>query len=133
MRGELSLKNKFFMDLRKKIGQVGEDLAVQHLKSQKYKILLKNYRKPWGEVDIIAEKEGVVVFVEVKTNSRISAFSPENRVNRQKLRHIFRTADLFLKKHFPGKEKPWQIDVIAITLDQTQNTANLQHFKNIVI
>ena len=49
-------------------GSFAEGLAEKFLKDRGYKILGRNYRKPWGEVDIIAEKEGIVIFVEVKAS-----------------------------------------------------------------
>lgn len=51
-----------------KIGQIGEDLACQYLLNNKYKIIDRNYREKWGEIDIICkDKNGVLVFIEVKT------------------------------------------------------------------
>ena len=51
----------------KEIGDIGEEYAVNYLKKHRYKILSRNYRKRFGEIDIIAEKKGTVAFVEVKT------------------------------------------------------------------
>ena len=57
-------------DLRKKIlGRQGELLAVHYLKKHGYKIVMQNYKTPFGEADIVAEKDGVTSFVEVKTRS----------------------------------------------------------------
>ena len=55
---------------RKRVGQIGEDIACQFLERKGFKVLERNYRKPWGEIDIIAEKDGIVRFVEVKAFSR---------------------------------------------------------------
>ena len=51
---------------RKAVGEIGEEIACQFLERKGFKILERNYRKPWGEIDIIAEKDGVIRFVEVK-------------------------------------------------------------------
>ncbi len=55
---------------RKEVGKLGEEIASKFLERKGFKIVLRNYRKPWGEIDIIAEKDDVVRFVEVKAVSR---------------------------------------------------------------
>jgi putative endonuclease len=83
---------------RKVIGSLGEDIACRFLRSKGYKILAKNYRKPWGEIDIIAEKGTSVRFVEVKTVSRERlGHEPEELVDARKLRKIARTAELYME------------------------------------
>ncbi|MBI4160658.1 MAG: YraN family protein, partial [Candidatus Yanofskybacteria bacterium] len=98
------------MDHRE-LGFLAENIAARHLESGGYKILEKNYRKPWGEIDIIATKEDAVVFVEVKANGRESAgFDPESRVNWNKIARIKRTAALYLEYEMGSMEQEWQID-----------------------
>ena len=56
------------MTYKSEIGKIGEDLACDYLKSQKYKIIGRNLRQKWGELDIVAKDPGdILVFVEVKT------------------------------------------------------------------
>jgi len=55
---------------KQKIGDLGEGIACDYLKAKGHQIIERNYWKPWGEIDIIVEKEGVVGFIEVKTVSR---------------------------------------------------------------
>ena len=119
---------------RKNIGLLGENIAKRFLESRGYKILAQNYKKPWGEIDLIAEKEGIVVFCEVKTNSKKFPghdFSPEMRVNSLKARHIIRTAELLMNSRFSGNRE-WRIDIIAVTLDSFAGKALIKHFKNAV-
>ena len=52
------------------LGFFAEHYCAEYLKSKNYKILGHNYRKPWGEIDVIVEKEGVVIFVEVKASKK---------------------------------------------------------------
>jgi putative endonuclease len=117
---------------RKDLGCFGEAIAAHYLESRGYEIVLKNYRKPWGEIDIIAKKENAWVFVEVKTNRTEfpGGFEPENRVNYLKLDKMIRTAGLYMQYEVAGEEE-WQIDVIAVTLNSEGNKAKVKHFKNI--
>lgn len=113
-------------------GNLTEKYALQYLESKGYGIISKNYRQPWGEIDLIAEKEGILVFVEVKANNKeIEGFEPELRVNREKIKKIIRTARTFIAEKRYGPEQGWQIDIIAITLDKSRKMAKISHFKNI--
>jgi len=120
---------------RKNIGFLGENIAGRFLESRGYQILARNYQKPWGEIDLIVKKGGVIIFCEVKTNSRKffnQAFNPEVRVNPTKARHIIRTADLLMKSRFSKESGEWRIDIIAVTLDVFTGKAQVKHFKNAI-
>ncbi|OGN00948.1 MAG: hypothetical protein A3B91_00245 [Candidatus Yanofskybacteria bacterium RIFCSPHIGHO2_02_FULL_41_29] len=113
-------------------GKWAEDYVAQYLKGRGYTVLGQNYQKPWGEIDIIVEKEGVLIFVEVKANKReMAGFEPENRINPEKLRRLNRAIQTYLasKKYSPDQD--WQIDVIALTFDKDRGVAKIKHFKNI--
>ena len=58
------------MGVTQKVGALGEELVVQFLVKRGYKILDRNYRRPWGELDVVAERKGKIHFVEVKALSR---------------------------------------------------------------
>lgn len=58
------------MSATQKVGALGEELVVTFLMKRGYTILHRNFRKPWGELDVVAEKRGAIHFVEVKTISR---------------------------------------------------------------
>lgn len=73
----------------KKLGEKGEKTARAYLKGQGWKILEKNYKTPFGEIDIIAEKDGTVAFIEVKTRlSDTFGLPSESVTNMRKLRYI---------------------------------------------
>lgn len=135
---------------RKELGYLAENIAARYLESGGYEILDKNYRKPWGEIDIIAHKDGVVIFVEVKASRQETAgFNPEVRADWNKMRKIKRTAMLYLEHELGdtspvgsregpqrapasyGMNREWQIDVITITFDLNNKKAKLKHFKNV--
>ncbi len=124
---------------RKEVGRIGESVAVQFLERKGFTILDRNYRKPWGEIDIIAEKAGIVRFVEVKTLSRenipdvtreMSGYRPEEQVHPTKLRKIARTAELYMN----GKrdEREYQIDVVGVFLNTKTRQAQCRLFEQVL-
>ena len=114
------------------LGYLAENIAARYLEDGGYEVIDKNYRKPWGEIDIIARKEGAVVFVEVKANSRAAeGFDPEVRVDWKKIHKITRTAELYLENELCDTDCEWQIDIIGVTFDKLNKKAKIQHFKNI--
>ena len=114
---------------KQKTGAVGESIAERFLRSKGYKILAKNYRKPWGEIDIIAEKGNTIRFVEVKTVSRESraVHRPEELVDRRKLSKVARTAALYMEMKRDSRE--FQLDVVGIILDKASKTAVCRLFE----
>src|SRR3972149_3699974 len=107
---------------RKQGGRGGEELAAQFLERKGYKIIERNYRKKWGEIDVIAEKDNVVHFVEVKAVSRESKdYRPEELIHESKLRKVARTAALYMEQQRDGRE--FQIDGIAVIMDMEARTA----------
>ena len=94
------------------IGETGEEYAVNFLKKKKYKILERNYRKRFGEIDIIAENKNNIVFVEVKTRHTDSMISAADAVNRQKQLKIIKTASLYLAEN--ETEKFCRFDVCEV-------------------
>jgi putative endonuclease len=67
--------------MRKQIGQLGEDKAVQFLKVKGYSILHRNYRTRFGELDIVCQDQHSLVFIEVKTRTSIKFGYPEEAIN----------------------------------------------------
>jgi putative endonuclease len=121
----------------KNLGNLGEKIAKDFLEKRGYKILVKNYIPKWAgfdkkEIDLIAEKDNVLSFVEVKTLAGNKNFSPEDKVDFLKQKKIIRTAEsYFLEKKIPF-DKAWQIDVIAIRIDLEFKKAKIRHIKNAV-
>ncbi len=118
--------------------------AMGFYKKRGYKIVERNYRKPWGEIDIIAKDGDCLVFVEVKANSRefrSKDFSPETRVDKSKVGKIIKTALIYLEsKGLMGdrgqeingaNSTQWRIDVVAVTFIKEEKKAEITHFKNV--
>lgn len=120
------------MTTRSDFGFWAEEYVAQYLESKKYRILGKNYKKPWGEIDIITEKDDILVFVEVKANkSDVAGFEPENRINPEKLRRLNRAIETYLASKKYSDNQKRQIDVVSLTLDLSRGVVKTKHFKNI--
>ena len=114
----------------KKLGVLAENMAKTFLLKRGYKILEQNYKKPWGEIDIIAQKDDVFIFVEVKASRlkfSIPDYSPELRVNYKKLQKILKTAQFYLD----SGESKWRLDVIGVMFYENKKGAKITHFKNV--
>lgn len=96
----------------KVVGNWGEEQAVLFLMENGYKILSRNWTHEKVELDIIAEKEETVVFIEVKTRSYVSFGQPEVAVNKTKRAHIIRAAKAYIYKNNVNKEI--RFDIISI-------------------
>ncbi|PIE59408.1 MAG: YraN family protein [Desulfobulbus propionicus] len=103
--------------LPKRLGKYGEELAARYLQSSGYLIRARNYRLRCGEVDIIAEKDDVIAFVEVKTRTSTRFGTPLDAVDRRKQRQLSRLAAYYLQQN-REQDKTARFDVLAIILDQ---------------
>lgn len=102
------------------LGSKGEDSAVKFLEQQHYKIITRNYRSHFGEIDIIAMDKNHTVFIEVKSRNSFIFGSPQDSVIQKKKRRITLTAiDYIQKNHL--ENKPVRFDVIAINPDRSIN------------
>lgn len=121
---------------KRQLGDIGEKIARNYLKRKGYNILENNYRKKYGEVDIVAKDRKVLVFVEVKT--RIKKLTekylpPETNVNYSKGIKIIRTAQVYLMERRIPEDIFWRIDVISVELNYESRKATVKHFQNAVV
>ncbi len=99
------------------IGRIGEDLAAGHLEKAGFKILVRNYRQKIGEIDIIAEDRGTLVFVEVKTRKNLSFGPPFAAVTEKKQKQIGRVAQDYLCRNRLFN-RPARFDVVSVLLQE---------------
>lgn len=116
------------------VGKKGEDMAVEFLKHKSWKILERNYRKQYGEIDIIAidksKGKPVLVFVEVKTRTSNQFGTPLEAITRWKLQPMLKTIDLYIALH-KNLPKAQRMDAVAITFDEHSKTEKIEHVENI--
>lgn len=101
----------------KQTGDKGETYAAKYLKKHKYKIIARNYKKPYGEIDIIAENKEVIAFVEVKTRKENSLTQPVYAVNRKKQIKILKTADMYMYENNIDKECRFDVCEVFVNSD----------------
>lgn len=99
---------------KRQVGAAREETAVSYLADKQYKILERNFVAPYGEIDIIAEKEGVLVFCEVKYRGSDRCGSPFEAVDARKQKRICRAALFYYAGHGFTGERPCRFDVIAV-------------------
>ncbi len=112
------------------LGKIGEDTAATFLLSHGYRILERNFRARYGEIDLLCETNGTLVAVEVKTRSTDEFGLPEEAITPKKLREIQTALEYYCRIH--GCEAlPAQIDVIAIQTDALGNIMAIRHHENV--
>ena len=99
------------------LGKIGEELAAKHLLKNAYLIHSRNYVYDRAEVDIVAEENGMLVFVEVKTRMSAYLSDPSLLVSRKKQRQIIKASDNYAREFHPGKESRFDI-ILIITNDK---------------
>jgi putative endonuclease len=108
-----------------------------------FKVVCRNYNRKWGELDIVAEKDKVLHFVEVKTVSRrsfgghfeqeINNYRPEDNMHPWKIKRLRRAIQTYLLEKYKKEEPPWQFDLACVFLDQERRVAKVRFMENIIL
>lgn len=133
---------KVFTSKRQKIGELGEQIAVTFLTNHGFSVLERNFTKPWGELDIIAEMDEKLYFIEVKSVSRekkrqnsnldYKDYRPEENMHPLKIRKIYRTVQTYLADREVPDSIDWQVDLVCVYLDSEKRQAKVKRIENIV-
>src|SRR3989344_8515399 len=120
---------------KREFGDIGEDIVCKFLLRKGYKIIERNYLKPWGEIDIIAENDKSLVFVEVKSVSREGgsreSFRPEENLHPRKLKRLYRAIQTYLLEKKVPESKVWRIDLASVFMDFSIRKARVEVIENI--
>lgn len=115
------------------LGAKGEALAVKHLKDLGYRIIERNYRVRAGEIDIIAEQAGTLVFIEVKTRTDLRFGTPFESITASKKNHLSTAALEYMSRH-DCHNIPARFDVISVLFETNTSTqtsdARIEIIKN---
>lgn len=115
---------------KQQLGKFGESLAASYLQKQGYRIIERNFRGRYGELDIIAIKDKILVFVEVKTRIGRQFGLPEEAVTARKLGEVVKTAEFYKISHH-NLPDALRIDVIAIELDNSMRQIAFRHLMSV--
>ncbi|WP_300691714.1 YraN family protein [Chryseobacterium sp.] len=100
-------------------GKTAEDLAADYLQKNGYKILVRNFRFQKAEIDIIAEKDDVIIIAEVKARSTDAFILPHEAVTKTKIKSIVSAANHYLEKF--QKDNEVRFDIISVLPDVQKN------------
>lgn len=101
-------------------GKWGEELAASYMRDKGYQIIFRNFYSKYGELDIVAKKNQLLVFVEVKTRTQDYFGTPAEAVDQRKRRHMSYAANFFIQR-FGFQHVDMRFDVIEIHLNHLEN------------
>jgi len=114
---------------RRSRGQAAEERAARYLERRGYRLLSRNYRTRRGEIDLIAEQRGEIVFVEVRSRADERHGSPAESVDWRKRRKLIRAAQAYLFE-IGGGDHPCRFDVITLVTESAGIGEQVLHYEN---
>ncbi|MBI4336231.1 MAG: YraN family protein [Chloroflexi bacterium] len=111
------------------LGKAGEAAACSYLVAHGWQVVERNYRCPWGEVDIVAQDGDTLVFVEVRTRQSKTFGTPQESVTAAKRQHLVAAAQHYLQER--GLNTHWRIDLLAVFAHQGR-VSRVLHIPNAV-
>lgn len=126
---------------KRKLGDIGENIACSFLEGKGFKIIERNYLRKWGEIDIITKKSSVIHFIEVKSVSHATLddpvthgtpqYRPEDNMHPWKLKRLARVIQTYLLDR--KLDCDWQLDLITVKMDQQNRKARVEIIENVII
>ena len=125
-----------------KIGELGEDIGCRFLKEKGFTIIDRNYRKKWGEIDIVARETEKLHFVEVKSVSaqindgnvtRETNFKPEDAIQNWKIKRLRRAIQSYLLEKKISDSADWQFDVLGIFIDYEKKISKVRFTQDMIL
>ncbi len=128
--------------LERNVGNIGENIAERFLAEKRYRIVGKNFRRKFGEIDIIVKAtDGMLVFVEVKTlrNYGPEGLKPEDNLSSAKLKKFKRICEGYVVTHGENvrEEKGWRMDLVCVEIPREEKLTYelkdciIRHYENI--
>jgi putative endonuclease len=124
-------------------GDVGEGVAAAYLEQHEFEIICRNYRKKWGEIDIVASRGEEIHFIEVKATVvktlkdvgryRKNGYLPEERVNNHKMQQLRRIIETFLMEFSKWHHATIVVDIAAVYLGQAEQKGRVFLIENVML
>ncbi len=131
VRADQALRSLAMTTRRQRTGELGEEIAARHLREVGYRILERKHRTPHGEIDLVCERDGTVVFVEVRTRRPSWFGSPEESITPDKAAHMGDSAQHYIQSS-EVEYHDWRIDLVAIELGHNGRLLRLDVIENAV-
>jgi len=109
--------------------KIGELAAKEYLESKNYEIIEQNYRTKYAEIDLVAKKDNVLIFVEVRTKRSRAFVAPEESINYKKLKKLYWNARAYVA--FKEWRGAYRIDAVCVILNLDNTIAELEHYEGI--
>ncbi len=116
---------------RKRLGDAGEEIAARELARRGYVVRERNWRCPAGELDLVAEQDGALVFVEVRTRRGDRYGTPEESITPAKRAHLIAAAQSYLQEH-DLHQCDWRIDVVAVQMSERGDLLRVDVVENAI-
>jgi putative endonuclease len=134
---------------RRRLGDIGESIACEFLKRRGFTILDRNYLRKWGELDIVAKRNNIMHFVEVKSVSCVTLqnvmkdnrqvahvtsnneYRPEENLHPAKLKRLVRTMQLYMLEK--NLNDDFQLDLITIKIDEKARKGRAELIENVIV
>lgn len=118
-------------DPRRTLGALGEEIAVRHLQARGFRIVDRNFRTRWGELDIVATDSHALVFCEVKTRRATAQWrDPLESIDARKRVRLRRMAGQWVAHRGPGRRLAiCRFDAIGVTVDREDRLLRLDHLE----
>jgi putative endonuclease len=126
---------KVFTSEKQKIGEIGENIACKFLVKHSFLILDRNYTKKWGEIDIVAEKQNKLYFIEVKSVSHetTTGYRAEENMHPWKMKRLSRTIQTYLLSKKISDDKEWQVDLVVVYLNLNDKKAKIKRIEDLIL
>jgi len=131
LKKDSTVKSQAHPTARQGLGRTGERRAADALLSKGYRILERNFRCRQGEIDIVAEDEQDLIFVEVKARRGVSFGLPEDALTIRKCRKLIEVAAYYLDLH-ACSDRSWRIDVVAVQFSSSGKLEEIRIYKHAV-
>ncbi len=121
------------MARNQRIGKWGEKLAENFLTAHGMQVIDRNVYTPYGELDLVARQDDMIVFVEVKARTNMSFGYPETALNARKKAHLVDAASFYMQEHLElDANTGWRVDVIAIRGNPSIPNPEIEWFENAI-
>lgn len=126
---------------KRKLGDIGENIACDFLQKRGFEIIERNYLRKWGEIDIVTKKRNIIRFIEVKSISfqrfdldrvpHVTNYRPEDNMHPWKLKRLARIMQTYLLEK--KLDCDWQLDLVTVKIDEKNRKARVEIVENIII